>query len=308
MPSLSSGLQTHRLVGVLTLSGVNRKQVSSTYSEQVNKPNAGEHVLENFTNPCGLWCCRAKIKNRRFLTMLRILCGVRVCNRQYQFNIHRVPWRQLRLVLLHLLLAVASYGVKKARQVRKRRLPSGLTQYEEHFVLSVYIESKFNVRLAAQRLRELHPAGQSFDWQQAERIVEDMFIRQDDEFVQNMSCPADARTKQIRDQARSFLAELEVFSWVESQNVAHGVAPSSLSARCKFDDLRSELGSAVGEMAPKGARQWVRRWRRRHPATRHPHRAGAAPRPAPRGHVPSRASAAACRSQGRPNRGTRAAR
>lgn len=99
-------------------------------------------------------------------------------------------------------------------------------------------------------------------------MVEDMFLRQSDDFVMSVAHPSDDSTKKTLAQAQSFIADHEVFCWVETQNVTHGVAPSSVAARVKFEEARSKLGLAVGEVTPKHARQWARRRRRRWPVKR----------------------------------------
>ena len=165
-------------------------------------------------------------------------------------------------------VALCRYAERKNKMVSKGRQSSGLTKHEEHLVLSVYIVSKFDAGLAGLKFKELHPAGLSLGQSQAERIVEDMFLKQSDDFVTKLSCPSDDKTRRICDQASSFIAEHEVFAWVGKQNIEHGVAPSSSSARQKFDESRSKLGIAAEDVKPRGAKQWIRRWRRRWPVKR----------------------------------------
>jgi hypothetical protein len=80
--------------------------------------------------------------------------------------------------------------------------------------------------------------------------------------------------------AHSFLAEHAMFSWVERQNVEHGVTPGSVAARSKYEEFM--LHGAITKLLPgdpsispgdpsssnKHARQWVRRWSRRWPVKR----------------------------------------
>ena len=159
--------------------------------------------------------------------------------------------------------------VSKARSlkgVRERKAQQfRLTPYRERLVAAVYVLSGWDVRLAAQKLREFKGLGNVSDSPtQAERVVEDLYTKLPQDFAMQVWYPPDVSMHRVSMAARAYITESEVFSWVEQQNLQRGVAPSSVTARAKYEKVTKQHGGQVREdISLKHMRQWARRWSRR---------------------------------------------
>ena len=177
----------------------------------------------------------------------------------------------LRAELAGLSAAVKQVQGKKKLEKRKvqrrhQRRPDGITAVTARLVAAVFALSNYDADLAAKVLLSHGVA----DWpvkdlDRAKRTVEDAFLRQPDDFAATMQTPPDNNhvTRRLAETARRLIGEAKTRDWVQKQNVDHGVAPSSLSARAYFDTVYKDGDRGDAFMSPKHARQWARRWGRR---------------------------------------------
>ena len=181
--------------------------------------------------------------------------------------------RERRKQLSKQIAAVKAAGAGMRRKLR-RRGNFGITQYQERLVSTIYVLSNCTSRPAAHKLLQLRSSEQVPDsLTQAERLAEDIYLSMPEDFSAHVWNPPDAAMKRLCSAAHAFLAEHAMFSWVERQNVEHGVTPGSVAARSKYEEFM--LHGAITKLLPgdplisnKHARQWVRRWRRRWPVKR----------------------------------------
>ena len=160
-------------------------------------------------------------------------------------------------------IQLLAYRAKKARKGAKQK-PFSLTPTAERLVVGVYVLSDYNTTQAAQKLMSFKSTGASCSTLlEAERLVEDIFMSMPDDFVANILCAEDPATKRIAAAARSYIAESRTVDWVEQQNLARGIAPSSVAARIQFEELSHAHAPASSSIGLRGARQWARRWSRR---------------------------------------------
>ena len=155
----------------------------------------------------------------------------------------------------------------QSRQCSKRRSirrASSLTPAAERLVMAVYVLSNYNSSIAGKLLLsygKTHLADASL--QEAERAVENMFMSFPDDVAQTLSYPEDAAHARTATAAKRYIAEHGVASWVEKQNVQHGVAPGSLSARRQYEEQLRSSNVTSASLGARAARRWVQRWRRR---------------------------------------------
>lgn len=166
-------------------------------------------------------------------------------------------------------LAAAKQPLRRQAKAEKRRpRPRGLTKHQEHLVSGIYVLSEYDARVAASKLVSLHPQGDSLSLEEAERLVEDIFVSLPDGFAADVCNPSDKAWKLVNKAAHAYLAGHKTVCWVERQNVMHGVAPTSTAVRDHFEDvLREARGQgaevAVSNMTKPCARIWAARWCRR---------------------------------------------
>ena len=155
------------------------------------------------------------------------------------------------------------------RRKSRRRGCFGITQYQERLVSTIYVLSNCSSRPAAHKLLQLRSSETvPLSLAQAEQLAEDIFLSMPEHFSAHVWNPPDTAMRCLCSAAHGFLAEHEMFSWVEMQNVEHGVAPGSVAARSKYEEfmlhgVTTKLLPGDPSISSKHARQWVRRWRRR---------------------------------------------
>ena len=164
-------------------------------------------------------------------------------------------------------IAMASRPKKLAAHASKRRPRAfGITPRQERLVSAVYVLDECKVDAAVQRLISLHPDGaNALSFAQAERLVEDIFLKMPENFAADIWEPPDAAMRRLCNAARKFLAQSKVFGWVEGQNLDHGVAPSSVDVKDKYDEfmLPDSAAAASDQSSRSTLKQWARRWSRR---------------------------------------------
>ena len=128
------------------------------------------------------------------------------CNKNF------VHFQEIRVVSK--ARSLKSVRERKAQQFR-------LTPYRERLVAAVYVLSGWDVRLAAQKLREFKGPGSVSDSPtQAERVVEDLYTNLPQDFAMQVWYPPNVSMHRVSMAARAYITESEVFSWVEQQKLA----------------------------------------------------------------------------------------
>ena len=161
-------------------------------------------------------------------------------------------------------IANASRPMKLATNASARRPRAfGITPHQERLVSAVYVLAGCEVDAAAQRLMSLRPDGaNTLSFAQAERLVEDIFLSMPENFAAHVWDPPDAAMSRVCAAARRFLAQSKVFEWVGEQNLDHGVSPSSVDARDKYDEFMLVDSAASGQSSRSTVKSWARRWSR----------------------------------------------
>lgn len=98
-----------------------------------------------------------------------------------------------------------------SRQQKKYR-PQGLSPYEEPLVVAVYIFSSFNTSLAASKWLAIRKSSsEALSDLQAERLVEDFYIKLPDNFTADLHYPPNAAMQRLAAAARTYIAEHDSF-------------------------------------------------------------------------------------------------
>lgn len=144
-----------------------------------------------------------------------------------------------------------------------------MTHHQQRVAAAVYVLSRHDVNLAGEKVLT-YPCSKGFGTtqQQAERMVEDVFMSLPDGFSSSLDDPVDAATSRIVQEAKKFIAESGTDDWVEGQNLQQGVAPSSSAARRQYESLLRQDGVSVAQVHGRSARRWAQRWAQRWRAKR----------------------------------------
>ena len=178
-----------------------------------------------------------------------------------------------RDVLSQALQGVRSQIKRLRKQAAKSKRSSKNTgvmaHHQQRVAAAVYVLSRHDVNLAGEKVLT-YPCSKGFGTtqQQAERMVEDVFMSLPDGFSSSLDDPVDAATSRIVQEAKKFIAESGTADWVEGQSLQQGVAPSSSAARQQYESLLRQDGVSVAQIHGRSARRWAQRWAQRWRAKR----------------------------------------
>ena len=144
------------------------------------------------------------------------------------FDVGAVPSSMVQSLREHRRELSKQIGALKAagevmRRKSRRRGCFGITQYQERLVSTIYVLSNCSSRPAAHKLLQLRSSETvPLSLVEAEQLAEDIFLSMPEHFSAHVWNPPDTAMRRLCSAAHGFLAEHEMFSWVETQNSERG--------------------------------------------------------------------------------------
>ena len=167
--------------------------------------------------------------------------------------------------------AALQIATRRARYERVREAQVWqLSPQEEQVVTIIYMYSGYARAPAVEYLQQL---GRRRGWPQKASemlgsLVEDMFLAVEPVRLAELSDQGDPAAPVAMSVACAFLAEWDLFRWVDAANQRKGVAPSTEALLQELERLRLQLPEAVrfpsrGVSSESRARVWALQWRKR---------------------------------------------